>query len=227
MNSIAGDLVCPACLLPARPADVPLTDSELFALPSMAPVRKALDAEFDRYIQAHKADLPNETIGVGTSFDFQLFDREQLYSPDTRFVLAGIVNRMDRAYVSEANCGEIRLIYRLTRTDVTDIGDKAGDDAPSPRLPMTLNLVLKAKADNAIDSQGKAVTCAEIARRWLASDDWSADGRGARSKTDIQRWSAGSNRARQHRAHRDQSPDRACAEIADPRFPHRLSAEGV
>src|SRR3984957_16442155 len=163
-------------LSPACPAEVPLTGSGLFALQSMAPVRKALDAEFDRYIQTHKADLPNETIGVGTSFDFQLFDREQLYSPDTRFVLAGIVNRMDRAYVSEANCGEIRLIYRLTRTDVTDIGDKAGDDAPSPRLPMTLNLVLKAKADNAIDSQGKAVTCAEIARRWLASDDWSLTG---------------------------------------------------
>ena len=67
--------------------------------------------------QRHKADLPDETIGVGTSFDFQLFDRAWLYSPDTRFVLAGIVNRMDRAYLSEANCGEIRLIYRLTRTD--------------------------------------------------------------------------------------------------------------
>ena len=154
-------------LSPARSADVPLTGSQLFALPSMAPVRKALDAEFDRYIQAHKVDLPNETIGAGPSFDFQLFDRGQLYSPDTRFVLAGIVNRMDRAYVSEANCGEIRLIYRLTRTDVA-----AGDDTRSPRLPMTLNLVLKARADNAIDSQGKPVTCAEIARRWLASGDW-------------------------------------------------------
>ena len=163
-------------LSPVRPADVPLTGSGLFALQSMAPVRKALDAEFDRYIQTHKADLPNETIGVGTSFDFQLFDREQLYSPDTRFVLAGIVNRMDRAYVSEANCGEIRLIYRLTRTDVTDIGDKAGDDAPSPRLPMTLNLVLKAKNDNAIDGNGAAITCSEIARRWLAAGDWSLTG---------------------------------------------------
>ena len=63
------------------------------------PVRKALDDEFDRYIARHKANLPNETIGVGNSFDFQLFDRTLLDSPDTRFVLAGIVNRMDRAYV--------------------------------------------------------------------------------------------------------------------------------
>ena len=158
-------------LLPARSADVPLTDSQLFALPSMAPVRKALDAEFERYIQAHKANLPGESIGVGTSFDVQLFDRALLYSPDTRFVLAGIVNRMDRAYVSEANCGEIRLIYRLTRTDV-----KAGDDKLSPRLPMTLNLVLKAKNEGAVDGKGAAVTCAGIARRWLAAGDWPLTG---------------------------------------------------
>ena len=158
-------------LLPARSADVPLTDSQLFALPSMAPVRKALDAEFERYIQAHKANLPGESIGVGTSFDVQLFDRALLYSPDTRFVLAGIVNRMDRAYVSEANCGEIRLIYRLTRTDV-----KAGDDKLSPRLPMTLNLVLKAKNEGAVDGKGAAVTCAGIALRWLAAGDWPLTG---------------------------------------------------
>jgi hypothetical protein len=168
-------------LLPARSTDVPLSGRQLFALPSMAPVRKALDAEFDRYIQAHKADLPNETIGVGTSFDFQLFDRELLYSPDTRFVLAGIVNRMDRAYVSEASCGEIRLIYRLTRTDVAKPGDTtASDTALSPRLPMTLNLVLKAKKDNAKDNattgNGAAITCAEIARRWLAAGDLSLTG---------------------------------------------------
>ena len=66
------------------------------------PVRQALDAEFERYIARHKASLPNETIGVGDGFDFQLFDRALLYSPDTRFVLAGIVNRMDRAYVSRS-----------------------------------------------------------------------------------------------------------------------------
>ena len=156
-------------LLPARSTDVPLVDSQLFALPSMAPVGKALDEEFDRYIEAHKAELPNASIGVGSSFAFQLFDRALLYSPDTRFVLAGIVNRMDRAYVSEADCGEIRLIYRLTRTDVI----KTGDDALSPRLPMTLNLVLKARKDDTKDDANhpEAVTCSEIARRWLAAGD--------------------------------------------------------
>ena len=39
--------------------------------------------------------------------------------------------------------------------------------------------------------------------------------------------SAGSDRAGKHRPHRNQPSDRACAEIAGARFPHRLSAEGV
>ena len=155
-------------MLPARSADEPLTSSQLFALPSMAPVRQALDAEFDRYILRHKESLPNETIGVGSSFDFQLFDRNLLDSPNTRFVLAGIVNRMDRAYVHAADCGEIRLIYRLTRTDAPEA---TGEDAVSPRLPMTLNVVLKAKGAFAIDGGGKALACADIARRWLAAGD--------------------------------------------------------
>ena len=155
-------------LLPERSAATPLANSELFAIPSMAPVRQSIDGEFDRYVARHGASLPKETIGVGSGFDFQLFDRALLYSADTRFVLAGIVNRMDRTYAAEAGCGEIRLIYRLTR-----INNAAGDDASPPRLPMTLNLVVKARAE------GAAITCAEIARRWLAASSagaWAASG---------------------------------------------------
>ena len=121
----------------------PLADSTLFALPAIAPVRKSLDEEFDRYVERHKIELPNETIGVGSPFDFQLFDRDQLYSSATRFVLAGIANRMDRAFVDPASCGEIRLIYRLTQIGAPPVGDHGA----SARLPMTLNLILKAKAD--------------------------------------------------------------------------------
>jgi hypothetical protein len=148
-------------MLPEQSAGTPLTDSQLFALPSMAPVRQAIDAEFERYIIRLKAELPNQSIGVGDAFDFQLFDRAQLYSSDSRFVLSGIVNRMDRAYVSPETCGETRLIYRLIPTNVA----QASDSFASPRLPMTLNVVLKARGDHA------AVTCAEIARRWLAAGD--------------------------------------------------------
>ena len=80
---------------------------------------------------------PSETIGVGEGFDVQLFDRANLKSANTRFVLAGIVNRMDRAYVSEESCGEIRLIYRLARFET-------GRNTAT-RLPMTFNLVMKAR----------------------------------------------------------------------------------
>ena len=160
-------------MAPARSADTPLANSELFALPLMVPVHKALDAEFERYISKHKVGLPNETIGVGTAFDFQLFDRALFDSPAGRFVLAGIVNRMDRAYVHEADCGEIRLVYRLTRTDMPAT---TGEGALSPRLPMTLNVVLKARGTAAIDAGGKALACADIARRWLAAGEWSLTG---------------------------------------------------
>ncbi|MBR1191131.1 hypothetical protein [Bradyrhizobium sp. AUGA SZCCT0160] len=159
-------------LWPERSADVPLTSGQLFTLPSMVPVRQAIDAEFDRYIARHKNGLPNETIGVGAGFAFQLFDHTQLDASDTRFVLAGIVNRMDRAYVDEASCGDIRLIYRLTRMKTPGTDDRA----ILPRLPMTLNLVLKAKARDGIDRNGKPVTCSEIAKRWLAAAELSLTG---------------------------------------------------
>jgi hypothetical protein len=155
---------------PARSVDVPLANDDLFALPSMMPVRKAIDDEFDRYAARHKTDLANETIGVGPSFDFQLFDRALLYSAQSRFVLAGIVNRMDRAYVSPDSCGEVRLIYRLTRTTAAE----AGEGTVSPRLPMTLNIVLKAKGDHVLNASGPA--CSEIAGRWLAAADLSVTG---------------------------------------------------
>jgi len=154
-------------LLPERSANIPLSSGQLFALASMVPVRQALDREFNRYMARHKQSLPNETIGVGEGFDFQLFDRTELDAGDTRFVLAGIVNRMDRTFVDEASCGEIRLIYRLTRTKVSGNDDKA----ILPRLPMTLNLVLKAKGGHGIDRGGNVITCPEIARRWLAAGE--------------------------------------------------------
>ena len=154
-------------LLPEHSANLQRSNAQLFSAAIMQPVRTALDEEFERYVARHKVSLPEETIGVGAGFAFHLFDRALIYSANTRFALAGIVNRMDRAYVSEAGCGEIRLIYRLTRTGSIP----AGNDAESSRLPMTLNLVLKARREGALDRTGKPVTCAEIAQRWLAISD--------------------------------------------------------
>jgi len=157
-----------AGMLASSPSrDQPLSDAALFALPSMASLTKSLDQEFERYLQHHKTELADQTIGIGTSFDFQLFDRAELYSPTTRFVLAGIVNRMDRSYVQPENCGEIRLIYRLTQIDAPLVGDHQA----SARLPMTLNLIMKAKSE-----EDKGLSCAELARRWFASGEWTLAG---------------------------------------------------
>jgi hypothetical protein len=158
---------------PAQSADTPLTNAQLFALPSMAPVKKALDDDFEHYVAKHKAEMPSESIGVGSEFAFQLFDRAQLYSPDTRFVLSGIVNRMDRAYVPGLDCGEIRLIYRLTPTNAAAA---IGEASVSPRLPMTLNVVLKAKGGTPADSKDVTISCTEIAKRWLAAGSLTATG---------------------------------------------------
>lgn len=155
-------------LQPERNENVPLTSDQLFmSLPQLKEILPAIDAEFDRYIAQHKQAVPSETIGVGDGFDVQLFDRFSLRSASTRFVLAGIVNRMDRAYVSEESCGEIRLIYRLARFE-----PKPEGGSTATRLPMTFNLVMKARDAHHTDSSGKPVTCAELARRWLDNGDW-------------------------------------------------------
>ncbi|WNV11266.1 hypothetical protein [Tardiphaga sp. 709] len=143
---------------PARTTPIP--NDALFALPAMTQIRAALDDAFARYLADHQKHQPR--VGVGPGHDVQLFDQAMLTSPDARFVLAGVVNRMDRAYVAPDTCGEIRLIYRLTRT--------AAGTTP-PRLPMTLNLVLRAK-----DPNDMSVTCADLARRWLDSASFTATG---------------------------------------------------
>jgi hypothetical protein len=147
-------------LAPAAAAPIP--NDALFALPGIMPVRAALDEAFTRYLGDHRARAPQETIGIGAGYDVLLFDKAMLTSSDTRFALAGIVNRMDRAYVAPETCGEIRLIYRLVRTH-------AG--AAPQRLPMTLNLVLHAK-----EPSDASITCADLARRWLASAAFSDTG---------------------------------------------------
>jgi hypothetical protein len=155
-------------LWPERNANFPLTTDLLFSwLAPLKDIPPAIDAEFDRYVAQQKAAYPSETIGVGEGFDVQLFDRANLKSRDTRFVLTGIVNRMDRAYVSEESCGEIRLIYRLARFETGPDGSKT-----ATRLPMTFNLVMKARDARQTDASGKPVTCAEVARRWLDNGDW-------------------------------------------------------
>ena len=130
--------------------------------------------------QGTRPSLPNESIGVGTSFDFQLFDRALFNSPDTRFVLSGIVNRMDRAFRSPKQ-------LRRDQADLPPDPDRAcreaGEVAASPRLPMTLNVVLKAKADHAVDANGDADHLRRDRAALACRRRFDADRRRARRKT--------------------------------------------
>lgn len=128
------------------------SSADIFSLPSMKPLRAALDREFDDYA---KRGGP-----------LQMFDRAALYSSDTRFILAGIVNRMDRAYKAPEACGEIRLIYR----PIARYGQRAKGVVVSSRLPITVNVVLNVRNPN------DASSCADIARRWLALGEGGATG---------------------------------------------------
>ena len=80
---------------PARTTPIP--NDALFARPAMTLVRAALDDAFARYLADHRTHQPGVSIGVGPGHDVQLFDQATLTSPDLRFVLAGIRNRMDRS----------------------------------------------------------------------------------------------------------------------------------
>lgn len=135
------------------------SSADIFALPAIGPLRAALDHEFDDYAKR------GSTLAI--------FDRDALYASSTRFILAGIVNRMDRAYKAPATCGEIRLIYR----PIANYGQRTNKGvASSSRLPMTLNVVLNAKNDS------DAVNCADIARRWLAYGNKPGDASGLTAK---------------------------------------------
>src|SRR5258707_12990918 len=79
---------------------------------------------------------------------------------------------MDRAYVSPETCGEVRLIYRLTRMGES----RAGDDANSSRLPLSLNVVLRAKGDKSLAPGATDISWKDLAQRWLATAKWPQTG---------------------------------------------------
>jgi hypothetical protein len=89
-----------------------------------------------------------------TSIDgFRLFDARWLDSPEMRFRLSGVFNRLDRRPFSAGSCGEVRFLYRLSYQT------SQGGAAMASRLPMTLNVVFW------IDGQGDA-DCQAAARAW-------------------------------------------------------------
>ncbi|MGQ0455781.1 MAG: hypothetical protein ACT4OU_01835 [Hyphomicrobium sp.] len=138
-------------------ADAPLDDNRrLSAMPEM----KFVFSGVDRAIKDTNPAKPGSGFGVGIQFNKgRLFDQRYLSALYARFALVGVVQRLDRAYKQAATCGEVRLLYRLEYQRTTELG------LARSRLPMTFNLVFKAK------DATSPTTCREIARRWIAAGD--------------------------------------------------------
>jgi hypothetical protein len=136
-------------VLGVQPDKTRLFNEPLFGDPRLKTVVSVLHREWEDF----KPLRPRG--GVGTKFPTRLFDIDYVTSPFARFVLVGVVNRMDRAYVDPEHCGEIRLIYRLAYQVI------AGGEVVASRLPMTINLLFHAR------NPGDKETCADLAKRWL------------------------------------------------------------
>ena len=146
-------------LFPGKPAATTLTNDNLFDGP-LKGVGDALVADIDTLPEASLDPDANEEMHKPTAKQYRFHSR-LLRDVKSKFVLTGIINRMDRAYrVVDGKsrlptCGEIRFVYRFTY-DV----DVDGRKNVSSRLPLTASVVVNARDDSA------AITCAEIAKRW-------------------------------------------------------------
>lgn len=106
----------------------------------------------------------DRALGVTMGSGHRLFNGEWLSSPDARFDLVGVVNRLDRASFYPATepgaCGEVRFIYRLSYT--RKLKNAAGfDETVYTRLPMTLNVVYWAPGPD----------CPRTAKSWLRAGE--------------------------------------------------------
>lgn len=81
-----------------------------------------------------------------------VFDPKWLHSPDARFQLVGVVNRLDMQFLTPKECGQLRLIYRLSLQP---------KGRPVVRLPMTINVIRPLP-------MSPGGSCRAIAQQWRA-----------------------------------------------------------
>jgi hypothetical protein len=161
-----------------------LNNADLAEIAPLSTLRDVVRTEFRDYQKSYLARSPiiegieESQIGTGTYPAHRKFERKYLASRAARYNLVGIINRMDRRFRTPATCGEIRFLYRLAYS-VTAAGLVAdaegkpvrkGTVATASRLPMSINLVLRAKKIDGNPGDDDA-QCQEIARRWLAAGD--------------------------------------------------------
>jgi len=79
-----------------------------------------------------------------------VFDPKWLRSPDARFQLVGVVNRLDMRFSTPKECGQLRLIYRLSLQP---------KGRAVVRLPMTINVIRPLP-------MGPDGSCRAVAQQW-------------------------------------------------------------
>ena len=110
-------------LEPARSVDVPLTNDALFALPSMAPVRRRSTRSSIAMSPGTKPDLAERDHRRRAVIRFSIVrSRAAVFAADA--LRAGRHRQPDGPRLcAPESCGEIRLIYRLTRTAPAEAGE--------------------------------------------------------------------------------------------------------
>jgi hypothetical protein len=114
-------------------------------------------ASFVSVIESDLAELSNRDGVARRQFPLDLerlnyaFDPVWLRSPDARFQLVGVVNRLDMRFSTPGECGQLRLIYRLAL-------QRKG--RPVVRLPMTINVIRPLPMSSG--------SCRTIAQQWRA-----------------------------------------------------------
>jgi hypothetical protein len=115
-------------------------------------------ASFVSVIESDLAELSRRDGVARSRFPLDLerlnytFEPKWLRSPDARFHLVGVVNRLDMQFSTPRECGQLRLIYRLSL-------QRAG--RPVVRLPMTINVVRPLP-------MAPGGSCKAIAQQWRA-----------------------------------------------------------
>jgi len=152
-----------ALLAPESNLAAPMKNDNLFRT-VLSPVAHSLTKAIETLpVQSLDSDVRGvftKPDGIGLRFNPKFITDSR-----SSFQLIGVVNRMDRAYKQidrthskMDNCGEIRFIYRF----VYDVTIASGAEVTS-RLPITMNVVLDAKAAD------DPTLCSTIAKRWLES----------------------------------------------------------
>jgi hypothetical protein len=115
-------------------------------------------ASFVSVIESDLAELSRRDGVARSQFPLDLerlnyaFDPKWLRSPDARFQLVGVVNRLDMRFSTPRECGQFRLIYRLSLQP---------KGRPVVRLPMTINVIRPLP-------MGPGGSCRDIAQQWRA-----------------------------------------------------------